>query len=407
MVKKEQGQGQKNGRGAFPALLASIGLVAVMIAACAPGGSVDEATVEGAEEVTADEGSVNIDAQQWMDEYPLEYGSWADSIHTGTNGLQTNEKYNWDEKMGKPAAMMAAVKSDLGVGSACIGCHSSSFVTMYDEYGGDLVTLSEDELIHESGLTGITCYTCHGNQPGQMFVSKVYIAEAAETGMIETAEGNLVCAQCHALPNRAWTEELGSTDEDRSMGIMGNTDTTTWSTLSAGANADDVYQWFLGQGNKDPKIVIGEMEFEQYYGSTMEQAGVTCSTCHMEQATAEDGAVYTRHAWQGANVNEAIYENCKQCHDGDMQAEVLERQAAYQEELAEVTAALDSAREAIEASDSDEATIAEATDLWFEARFHSRYGQDSSEGIHGIGNANTDYCFDKCKELCAQIEDMV
>ena len=352
----------------------------------------------------------NIDANQWKEQYPNEYYSYIDSIMPGVNGVQPG--YSWDEKMGKPLAMAAAVKSTTQLGAGCISCHNTAFVNLYVEYGGDVVLLSEADLRQQSGTSlGITCYSCHGDHPGEMFVSKTYIVEAAEAGGIDTNDPNLVCAQCHALPNRAWEEELGTTKEDRSFGVMGDPDPANWSTLSAGTNADDVYAWFVAHGVKDPKVVIGEMEYQQYHGSTMDRMGVTCATCHMEKVEAEDGTVYARHAWQGANVNPAIYENCSACHRNttaeEMQCHVLEIQTAYQTRLAEVTAALDEAQAAIEGSSADEDVIAQATDLWFEARFHSRYGQDSSEGVHGIGNANTDYCFDKCIEICQQIMDMV
>ena len=351
----------------------------------------------------------DIDASQWKDAYPNEYYSWLDSVMTGTNNAQPG--YSWDEKMGKPLSMAAAIKSTTPLGAGCISCHNTAFACLFEEYGGDVVTLSETELRHSASYSmGITCYSCHGTTPGEMVITKSYIAEAAEAGGIDTSDPNLVCAQCHALPLRVWEDVVGTTKEDRSFGVMGDPDTSTWSTLCAGTNADDVYAWFVEQGAKDPKVVIGEMEYQQYRGSTMDRMGVTCATCHMEKATAEDGTEYTRHAWQGATHNTAIFENCASCHQttpDEMNAHVLELQAAYQEKLAEVTAALDGAQAAIEGSSADEATIAQASDLWFEARFHSRYGQDSSEGIHGIGNENTNYCFDKCLELCQQIMDMV
>ncbi len=351
----------------------------------------------------------NITAAQWEDVYPNEYYSWVDSVRTGTNNPQP--AYTWDEKMGKPLSMAAAIKSTTPLGAGCIACHNTAFISLLEEYGGEVVGLTETELRHESATSsGITCFSCHGDNPGEMFISKPYIAEAAERGGIDMNDVNLVCAQCHSLPLRAWEDVVGTTAEDRSFGVMGNPDTSTWSALAAGTNADDVYAWYVSQGVKDPKVLIGEMEYEQYRGSTMDRMGVTCATCHMEKATAEDGTAYTRHAWQGANTNPAIFANCAACHQSsaeEMSAHVLEIQAAYQDRLAEVTAALDEAQAAIEASDADEATIAAASDLWFEARFHSRYGQDSSEGIHNYGNANNNYCFDKCLELCRQIKDMV
>ena len=394
--------GKKAARAAMQCSLAILAVAGMSVAVRADSGvKVYEPTGE----------PVDIGAAQWKEEYPDQYGSWVDSVMTGTNGPQGNANYNWDEKMGKPVAMTAAIKSQLGVGAACVSCHNTSFVNMFDTYGGDIVNLTEAQLMHEGGDSeGITCYSCHGDTPGQAFVSKTYIMDAVKVGGLDADDVNLVCAQCHALPNRAWEEELGTTKEDRSFGVMGDPDTANWSTLSAGTNADDVYAWFLDHGVKDPKIVIGEMEYEQYHGSSMDRMGVTCATCHMEKVTKEDGTVYTRHAWQGGNINPAIYNNCATCHRmsaEEMQAHVMDIQAAYQERLAIVTAALNEAQAAIEASEADEDTISKASDLWFEARFHSRYGQDSSEGVHGIGNANTEYCFDKCIELCNQIIDMV
>jgi nitrite reductase (cytochrome c-552) len=389
---------------------ASIGAVAVSIALLGASALAEESSSSSADSPDAGVTESSVDAQQWSEQFPDEYDSWWLSMSPGTNQEQTDSDYTWSEKMGKPAAWVAAIKSGSKIGNGCLSCHSTSFVTMYEEYGGDLVTLDENTLKTQAS-EGITCYSCHGDTPGEMYVSKQFIADAIEQSDIETDESNLVCAQCHGLPVRAWKEELGSTEEDRSFGIMGDTDTSHWSTLSVGTDANDVYDYFVSLGIKNPKVVIGEMEFNQYYGSTMEQAGATCADCHMEQATDDQGNQYARHAWQGAEVNPAIYENCLSCHTDstaeEMQAEVEEIQEAYRSERDEVGALVDEAQAAIEASDADEATIQEATDLWYKMKFDYRYGQDSSEGIHGIGNPNTDYCWDDVRSLHDQIMELV
>ena len=337
----------------------------------------------------------NLDAVQWKDVYPREYETWLD----GATG--------WDESVGKPLTMTHAIRSGQRIGAACVSCHSTAFVNMYAEYGGNIVNLTEAELIAGGTETeGIHCYSCHGDRPGELVVSKPYILEAASAGNLDTGDPNLVCAQCHALPNRAYEEMLGSFSEDRTVGAMGNPDANTWPTLGAGTNAEDVYAWYLAHGEKNPKVITGEMEYQQYRGSAMDRAGVTCATCHMEKVTEADGTQYTRHVWQGAHANPAIYENCATCHEAgitEMQRRVLEIQTAYQLKLLEVTGTLNEVRTAILNSDADEEIVAQATDMWFEARFYSSYGQDSSEGIHGLDNPNTDYCFGKCLELCGQI----
>ena len=273
------------------------------------------------------------------------------------------------------------------------------------------MNLTEEELIFEGAESeGISCYSCHGDHPGELFVSKGYIMEAAQAGEIDTSDPNLVCAQCHSLVNRAYEEVSGSFREYYQIGAMGDPDVNTWSTLRAGTNADDVYAWFAAHGEKNPKVITGEMEYQQYRGSVMDNAGVTCGTCHMEKKTDEEGVQYTRHEWQGVHANPAIFGNCISCHQTEpeeMQRKVLERQASYQREMLEVKNTLNEAYTAIAASDADESVITQANDLWFEARFHFCYGQDSSEGIHSIGNPNTEYCFEKCLKLCRQILDMV
>ena len=141
--------GKKAARAAMQCSLAILAVAGMSVAVRADSGvKVYEPTGE----------PVDIGAAQWKEEYPDQYGSWVDSVMTGTNGPQGNANYNWDEKMGKPVAMTAAIKSQLGVGAACVSCHNTSFVNMFDTYGGDIVNLTEAQLMHEGGDSeGITC----------------------------------------------------------------------------------------------------------------------------------------------------------------------------------------------------------------------------------------------------------
>ena len=79
----------------------------------------------------------SIDAAKWKKAYPNEYNTWLDSAT------------NWGESVGKPVTMTYAVQISPKISAGCVSCHSTAFVNMFATYGGDVVNLTEAELIAE------------------------------------------------------------------------------------------------------------------------------------------------------------------------------------------------------------------------------------------------------------------
>lgn len=339
----------------------------------APEPTTDPVDPAGAVEPTAKDDTIHgghsIDACDWAEMFPNQYKSWATSSNTEyslVGGMEIHGKI-W---AGHDAIFNFKAEN---ITLACVGCHSSSFIPLI-EARGDKVAETSTEDLATAVTTGITCFSCHGDQPGQMVVVKSWIADAAEKGGITTSDVNLVCAQCHNAPD--WNT------------IQTNSDPSTWTMLSVGTSADAVYDWFLNEGSAAPMVLATENEFTQFYGSTMEKAGATCATCHMEQKTADNGAKYSNHVFTSVKHTEGLWDNCMSCHTDSVDA----RKAAVAQVQSEYTAALDAATAAVNALGAAiEAApagtdVTKATELYNKANFYLIWGTDVAGGVHSIGN---------------------
>ncbi len=322
------------------------------------------------------------DPEAWADTYPNEYNSYIES-----SSLPYGLGYGTMDKTGKATSWVDVQGTDNDISAICLHCHTTEFSYLYADQGGEAVTKDYSDA-RETIDRSITCYTCHANDPSSVTLVMDWIADAAEEGGIETDQRNLVCAQCHSFPD--WNNES-------------NPDSSTWSTLQAGTDADALWEYFQAEGVDNPSLPGGEGEFNAYYGSVMERAGAVCTDCHSLKVTADDGSTYMYHAFQGAEENPALFEQCLTCHVDstaeERQEAFNEVKATYEEDFAAATEAIDELSAAIEkatADGADKQTLSDATLLLNKANFYKNYATDPGKGIHSVGGGSgNEGCFDK------------
>ena len=321
----------------------------------------------------AEEGQTNsavqvLNPMEWAEQYPDQYNSWLAGMH---------EEYGQSDESGKINAWYTVVQSDVPNMVGCYRCHSGTFLPLLEKYGDDLLTTDLSQIQLEittlANNTGVGCYSCHGNEPGEPTIMNYWITEAAEKGGIETKQENLRCAQCHSLPDWSTIGAAGALGFDEYKD--GNPDPSTWSLLQYGIDVESVWNHFDEIGFMQPRMTT-EMPFNNYYGSTMERLGVTCAACH------QDGV------------------------DGRKEA-VAALAASYDENLAKAEAALADLSAAIEASSVSDDVKAEASHLLAKATFYTDYGTDSSKGVHSYGGGMSEKCFEQALAIVEEAKALL
>ena len=381
--------------GGMAVVIATAGILAACSAQSQPADSA--ATGGQTSEVAAAEGSPIIEAAHWQDQFPNEYKSYLESGKaTYAHGPGASGKVNSHLDVMDPPADYPA---DFGTG--CLSCHSSGYQTeVMDVLGEDLFT-TDPETVKGLVSEGITCYSCHGNTPGQLTPVNKWFIEAAEKGGVETSEENMVCGQCHALGD--FTVQFSDPDSSK------------WSTLQGGVEPEKLWEYLKGNGNQTPTVPSAEIVFNNYLGSTHDKAGATCADCHIEQATDESGSSYAKHQWQSVGTNENLYANCESCHNdsaADRKAALEKVQGEFTARAAEVKAVIDSLSQKIDertqAGSLSEEQLAQATELFNEATFYLSYGSDQSLGYHNMGNGSaTAGCMDLAQQTAQKGLDLL
>ena len=170
------------------------------------------------------------------DEYPNQYASYIDA------GYETYDDRQPDAHGKVNTFFQRYDFSNMTPETGCMRCHTSEFSSLVKEHGDGLFAMDFTDFRRQVTV-GVTCYSCHGNNPGELTPANTWVIDAAKRGGIETDEKNLVCAQCHALPD--WGT------------IMDNPDPSSWSMLQFGLDADAYWEHYEASGNENPIVPAG------------------------------------------------------------------------------------------------------------------------------------------------------
>lgn len=322
----------------------------------------------------------------WQEVYPLQTASFLD----GANVIEERDGDDRSHSHALLAEEMEAFVPDATYAVRCMGCHSSWFKEITEAHGMTADVLNAPMASFADEFTNMEfwdCRTCHDDNPegGAHATNQVF---NSVTTSYEFPEEDKVCGQCHyADTQKMWTKGLENVDLYRN-----------------GVSPDGMFQtWCELENEMDPEIggnnimkldeetgikMYGEgsvVDLENFQGSNHQNLGLTCTSCHMPQVTAEDGTVYTSHDASGSPIeNPAALEYCLTCHKNQgvdspeamkefvlgKEDELAQGQLQMREDLEMLKSAI---VDAMAAGNVDEVTLDEARMAWSKGRWYLRY----------------------------------
>ena len=199
----------------------------------------------------------------------------------------------------------------------CITCKTPDFTKMVNEEGVEVYSRPFDEVMSQM-TQAISCYTCHGDDKGnngQIVITHSYVEKAMGENASSIDPKILNCGQCHI--------EYYFTPED-SETMMPYSD-------QAGMTPEAILAYYDEMGFKDweqpgtgtPMLKAQHPEMETFLSSQHAQMGLTCSSCHMAEETAEDGSTYHSHYLVSPLKSESLMATCAACHGSADNARTL------------------------------------------------------------------------------------
>ena len=199
----------------------------------------------------------------------------------------------------------------------CITCKTPDFTKMVNEEGVEVYSRPFDEVMSQM-TQAISCYTCHGDDKGnngQIVITHSYVEKAMGENASSIDPKILNCGQCHI--------EYYFTPED-SETMMPYSD-------QAGMTPEAILAYYDEMGFKDweqpgtgtPMLKAQHPEMETFLSSQHAQMGLTCSSCHMAEETAEDGSTYHSHYLVSPLKSESLMATCAACHGSAENARTL------------------------------------------------------------------------------------
>jgi nitrite reductase (cytochrome c-552) len=199
-------------------------------------------------------------------------------------------------------------------GAGCISCKSEEFNGLYDNFGMELFSLSYNEISGEIADYW-SCRTCHETGvPEEMTDATIVTYKKYPSKFLKEVDPNTaVCGQCHNATCTYPRYVLG-----REGGVLEDYDPYRY-----GTDADSMRKAAEEYGIKPipdhekgiDVFYLGHPDLELFQGSVHQDLGMTCVSCHMPDATAEDGSIYKNHDASGSPMNnEASIKYCLTCH---------------------------------------------------------------------------------------------
>ena len=200
----------------------------------------------------------------------------------------------------------------------CFTCKTSDFTAKALNDGDSAYSMAFEDM--EAQITdSFGCFHCHQNEPGTLYVTHTYLANALADDIGSQNAQTLSCAQCHS--EYYFDPETKAT----TLGYTGIENATPDKILDYYNNLLDAegnpYADWVDETTGVRKLKTQHPEFETISAAGGIHPDMSCVTCHMGKATAEDGTEYTNHYWTSPLDNPEILESCNTCH-GDIASAV-------------------------------------------------------------------------------------
>ena len=355
-------------------------------------------------------------AVDWKEQYPNEYNSWlmtseSDDIEDYLESypmLRTlYEGYGFAIDYGSARGHFYDVQDIEATGrphplANCWTCKTPDFTHMVNEMGVEAYKLSWTDV--QAQITeGISCYTCHANNPEEITITHTYWIDAVGDDFENIDAANLACGQCHNeyffFPGTGATtiahHDLASMAPDQMLAFFND-----GSNFPSG---EPFYDW-VQEPTGIKQIKVQHPEFETFLGEGSQHRGqYTCADCHMPAAVAEDGTAFHSHNLISPLDNPELIENeCSKCH-ADLVSEVKETQAKVESRTYSVGYELEYLNNMLaEATAAGTYTDAELEPIRSMARDAQFYWDfvfvENAEGAH---NPTLTYqCLDEAERIC-------
>ncbi|MFZ5944636.1 MAG: ammonia-forming cytochrome c nitrite reductase subunit c552 [Bacillota bacterium] len=368
------------------------------------------------------------DPEVWGLHYPRHYESYRDAVeqpvvrtkYGGNDPFSKLEEFpemkilfagygfgeEYKEERGHPYAVQ-----DIGeihekrkkAGAVCLTCKSPEVPGLIEEFGDKYYSLDfykvKDEYIKHS----IGCSDCHDPKTMDLIITRPALREAfKEMGKdIDKASRQemrtLVCAQCHV--------EYYFTKDKKIV-------TFPWGDSPEGMKPEKVYEYFKSgeyeenqfvdwthPESQTPMLKAQHPDYEFFYNSTHQAAGVACADCHMPFI--KQGNIKITSHWLVSPLR-TLEQSCHVCHRDD--TEYLKERVYHIQDnnynLLKIAAdrnveAIEEIKAALNSPGADQDLIREAQELhrkaqwlwdWMSAE-NSMGFHNPAEGLNYIGKS--------------------
>lgn len=289
----------------------------------------------------------------------------------------------------------------------CFTCKTSDFTAKALNEGDSAYAMAFEDM--EAEITdAFGCFHCHQNEPGTLYVTHTYLADALGDDLAAQDMRTLTCAQCHS--EYYFDPETKAT----TLGYVGHDNATPDAILDYYNNLKDAegnpYADWVDETTGVRKLKTQHPEFETISASGGIHPDISCVTCHMGKQTAADGTEFTNHNWTSPLDNAALLESsCNTCH-GDLasqveaiQKETIARTDAIGEGLAQANIDLAAA---VEAGTLSEPDLAKARELARTAQWYWDFVfVENSNGVHN--KTLTADCLDKAEKYLGELTELI
>ena len=283
----------------------------------------------------------------------------------------------------------------------CITCKTPDFTKMVNEEGVEVYSRPFDEVMGQM-TQAISCYTCHGDDKGnngQIEITHSYVTKALGENASEIDPKVLNCGQCHI-------EYYFTPEDSETMMPYSSVEEMTPEAILAYYDEIEFKDWEQ-PGTGTPMLKAQHPEMETFLPSKHAQMGLSCSSCHMAEETAEDGSTYHSHYLVSPLQSETLMETCAACHGSadaarSLVAATQERVTARETEVGNRLSGLkDKLTAAVAEGNMTEEELAEVRKLHREAQWFFDFCYvENSEGAHN--SALSMRCLDTADERITQ-----
>ena len=377
----------------------------------------------GAMKVQTMSGVTVMHAADWKEQFPEQYNSWMmtresseaeDYLEIYPMLRTLYEGYGFAKDYKAARGHYYDVQDIEATGrphplANCWTCKTPDFTNMVNEEG--ISAYQKDWSEVQAQITeGISCYTCHANNPGPITVTHTYWIDAVGDDFDRIAPANLACGQCHNEYYFA-PDTKATTIAHNSLASMAPETMLAYFNDGANFPNGEPFADWTNPRTGVKQIKVQHPEFETFLGAGSPHAGTfTCADCHMPVETRADGSTYHSHNLISPLDNPALLENtCSVCHK-DLASEVRAVQQKVETRTYEVGYELEYLTEllaqAVESGKYTDEDLAEIRRLARDSQFYWDFVfVENAEGVH---NPSLTYdCLDRADALCGEATQLL